>query len=96
MGRGLDSSQGSVNRLSHSSGERLFFGWGVAMKEESRRLYLKAGDQVFHVRYPEWGSGVVVEERNSGVVGGMSYVKVAFSDGQTRVFDNNFAHSCCC
>lgn len=69
---------------------------GVAMKEETRRLYLKAGDQVTHTRYPEWGAGVVVEERNSGVVGGMSYVKVAFNDGRTRVFDNNFAHSCCC
>ncbi|MBW2673028.1 MAG: DUF3553 domain-containing protein [Deltaproteobacteria bacterium] len=66
------------------------------MKEETRRLYLKAGDQVFHSRFPEWGPGVVVEERNSEVLGGMSYVKVAFGDGRTRVFDNNFANSCCC
>ena len=66
------------------------------MKEETRRLYLKAGDEVIHARYPEWGSGRVVEERNSGVVGGMSYVKVAFRDGRTRIFDNNFANSCCC
>jgi hypothetical protein len=66
------------------------------MKEETRRLYLKAGDQVFHSGFPEWGSGVVMEERNSGVPGGMSYVRIAFSDGMTRVFDNNFAHSCCC
>jgi len=67
-----------------------------AMKEETRRLYLKAGDHVFHSRFPEWGHGVVMEERNSEVLGGMSYVRVAFSDGCTRVFDNNFANSCCC
>jgi hypothetical protein len=66
------------------------------MKEETRRLYLKTGDQVVHLRYPEWGFGVVVEERNSEVLGGMSYVRVTFRDGQTRVFDNNFANSCCC
>ena len=66
------------------------------MKEETRRLYLKTGDQVFHLRYPEWGFGVVVEERNSEVLGGMSYVRVTFRDGQTRVFDNNFANSSCC
>ncbi len=66
------------------------------MKEETRRLYLKTGDQVYHLRFPEWGFGVVVEERNSEVLGGMSYVKVTFRDGQTRVFDNNFANSCCC
>ncbi len=66
------------------------------MREEIRRLYLKAGDQVVHRRYPEWGFGVVLEEWNSGVVGGMSYVRVIFRDGQTRVFDNNFANECCC
>ena len=66
------------------------------MKEEIRRLYLKTGDQVYHLRYPEWGFGVVIEERNSEVLGGMSYVKVTFRDGNTRVFDNNFANSGCC
>jgi len=35
------------------------------MKEEVRRLYLKSGDQVMHLKYPEWGFGVVVEEWNS-------------------------------
>jgi len=66
------------------------------MKEETRRLYLKTGDQVIHLRYPEWGFGVVVEERNSNILGGMSYVRIGFRDGNTRVFDNNFANSCCC
>jgi len=66
------------------------------MKEEIRRLYLQVGDQVIHRRFPGWGYGVVVEERNSQVLGGSSYVKIAFVDGSTRVFDNNFANSCCC
>lgn len=64
--------------------------------EETRYLYLKVGDWVFHQRYPEWGFGVVVEERNSLVLGGCSYVKIAFRDGQTRIFDNNFKSECCC
>lgn len=66
------------------------------MREEIRRLYLQVGDQVSHLRFPEWGSGVVIEERNSRVLGGSSYVKIAFGDGCTRIFDNNFANSCCC
>lgn len=69
---------------------------GGVMHEEVRRLYLKTGDQVIHLRYPQWGSGVVVEERNSNILGGMSYVKITFRDGYTRVFDNNFANSYCC
>lgn len=63
--------------------------------EETRRLYLKVGDWVFHQRYPEWGMGLVVEERNSLVVGGASYVKIIFRDGQTRIFDNNFQNPTC-
>jgi hypothetical protein len=66
------------------------------MREEIRRLYLKAGDQVIHLRFPEWGFGVVIEEWNSQILGGISYVKISFRDGQTRVFDNNFENSYCC
>ncbi len=66
------------------------------MKEEVRRLYLKSGDQVMHLKYPEWGFGIVTEEWNSRVWGGISYVKITFRDGNTRIFDNNFANSCCC
>jgi hypothetical protein len=64
--------------------------------EETRYLYLKVGDWVIHHRYPEWGSGLVIEERNSAVQGGSSYVKIAFRDGQTRIFDNNFKNATCC
>ena len=66
------------------------------MKEETRRLYLKPGDQVTHLRYPEWGFGVVIEEMNSNVLGGISYVRIAFRDGHIRIFDNNIDNSCCC
>ena len=69
---------------------------GIVMKEEVRRLYLQVGDQVIHRRFPQWGDGVVVEERNSQILGGCSYVRIAFRDGRTRVFDNNFDNSLCC
>ncbi|MGA2957571.1 MAG: DUF3553 domain-containing protein [Thermodesulfobacteriota bacterium] len=64
--------------------------------EERRHLYLKVGDWVIHPKYPEWGSGVVVEEQNSFVLGGLSLVKITFRDGQTRIFDNNFKNTTCC
>jgi hypothetical protein len=70
--------------------------WYKLNMEETRYLYLKVGDWVFHHRYPEWGSGIVVEERNSSVQGGSSYVKITFRDGQTRIFDNNFQNGTCC
>lgn len=66
------------------------------LKEEIRRLYLKPGDQVTHLRYPEWGFGIVTEEMNSNVLGGISYVRIVFRDGKTRIFDNNIENSCCC
>ncbi|MBN1829296.1 MAG: DUF3553 domain-containing protein [Deltaproteobacteria bacterium] len=67
-----------------------------SINEEIRRLYLRTGEQVVHLRFPEWGFGVVTEERNSAIAGGMSYVKIMFRDGRTRIFDNNFANACCC
>ena len=70
--------------------------WYKPFMEERRCLYLKVGDWVVHRKYPEWGSGRVVEEQNSSVLGGLSLVKIAFFDGQTRVFDNNFKNATCC
>jgi hypothetical protein len=64
--------------------------------EERRCLYLKVGDWVIHHKYPEWGPGLVVEEKNSLVLGGSSFVRVTFHDGQTRIFDNNFKNATCC
>ena len=61
-----------------------------------RRLYLKAGDRVVHLQFPEWGAGVVTQEGNSMLAGGLSFVRILFKDGQIRVFDNNFDNACCC
>lgn len=61
-----------------------------------RRLYLKLGDQVVHIRYPEWGNGEVVEERTAVTVGGMCFVRIMFADGHERSFINNLDdHNCC-
>jgi hypothetical protein len=68
----------------------------LSLYKETRRLYLQEGDEVIHKFYPRWGLGVVVEECNSCVVGGFSYVRIAFSDGKVRVFNNNFDSSTCC
>jgi hypothetical protein len=61
-----------------------------------RRLYLKLGDQVTHRRYPEWGSGEVVEERSAVTIDGMCFVRILFSDGQERSFINNLDDYNCC
>ena len=68
----------------------------VSLNREIRRLYLQEGDEVFHKNYPRWGLGVVVEECNSCVAGGMSFVRISFQDGKIRVFNNNFASQHCC
>lgn len=70
--------------------------WYKGAMEERRCLYLKVGDWVVHHKYPQWGAGLVVEEKNSLVLGGSSFVKITFRDGQTRVFDNNFKNATCC
>jgi len=100
--RCLERKAGEVNReailqglliLALDESEKVWYKRGM---EERRMLYLKVGDWVVHRKYPEWGSGRVVEEQNSSVVGGLSLVKVTFLDGQTRVFDNNFKNATCC
>ena len=59
-------------------------------------LFLKVGDRVYHKRFTRWGMGIVVEERTSELPGGFCYVRVDFTDGQKRVFDNNLKSECCC
>jgi len=59
-------------------------------------LFLKVGDRVYHKKFARWGMGVVVEERTSQLPGGFCYVRVNFTDGQVRVFDNNLKSECCC
>lgn len=63
---------------------------------EVQRLYLKLGDHVIHRRYPEWGQGVVVEERTSQLSGGFAMVRIVFKDGKERSFINNLDDQNCC
>lgn len=60
------------------------------------RLYLRIGDEVRHCRYPQWGVGVVVEERVSTLSGGLCLARVTFMDGQERSFINNLDDENCC
>lgn len=60
------------------------------------RLYLKLGDRVSHLRHYHWGVGEVVEEKHSNLEGGFCMVRVAFEDGQERVFINDLENHCCC
>jgi hypothetical protein len=61
-----------------------------------RTLYLQVGDHVYHKKYSQWGIGEVIEEWNSTLPGGPSFVKVEFQDSRLRVFDNDFKSVSCC
>jgi hypothetical protein len=63
---------------------------------DRRIIYLQVGDHVYHQRYSQWGIGEVVEEWNSSLPGGRSFVKVQFEDRRVRVFDNDFQSLSCC
>ncbi len=67
----------------------------IAMKE-IRRLYLAVGEEVVHLRHPEWGVGVVVEEINSNVPGGISMIKIEFTRGGVKTFNNDIDSLWCC
>lgn len=71
----------SENPLSLSSGKRLF---------------LRVGDEVNHLRYEEWGIGVVMEVMTSSVPGGTCLARVRFQDGQLRCFNNDLDNEACC
>ena len=61
-----------------------------------QRLYLKLGDLVIHSRFPEWGQGIVVEEKASKISGGLCMVRIVFKDGKERSFINDLDdHNCC-
>ncbi|NOX20459.1 MAG: DUF3553 domain-containing protein [Nitrospirae bacterium] len=61
-----------------------------------RRLYLRVGDRVVHLRYHYWGEGVVIEEKHSSLEGGFCLVKIRFEDGEERSFINDLDNECCC
>jgi hypothetical protein len=63
---------------------------------EEKRLYLRVGDEVSHLRYEEWGLGVVMEVMTSSVPGGTCLVRIRFQDGQMRCFNNDLDNEACC
>jgi hypothetical protein len=67
-----------------------------SMLRERKRLFLGVGDEVTHVRYEEWGIGVVMECMTSSVPGGTCLVRIRFQDGQLRCFNNDLDNDTCC
>lgn len=63
---------------------------------EAKRLYLRVGDEVNHLRHEEWGIGVVMEIMTSSVPGGTCLARVRFQDGQLRCFNNDLDNDACC
>ena len=63
---------------------------------EEKRLYLRVGDEVSHLRYEEWGMGVVMEIMTSSVPGGTCLARIRFEDGQMRCFNNDLDNEACC
>ncbi len=63
---------------------------------EGKRLYLRVGDEVNHLRYEEWGLGVVMEIMTSSIPGGTCLARVRFQDGQLRCFNNDLDNDACC
>lgn len=65
-------------------------------RSQGKRLYLGVGDEVNHLRYEEWGIGVVMEVMTSSVPGGTCLARVRFQDGQLRCFNNDLDNEACC
>jgi hypothetical protein len=63
---------------------------------EQKRLFLRVGDEVSHLRYEEWGTGVVIEIMTSSVPGGTCLARIRFQDGQMRCFNNDLDNDACC
>ena len=63
---------------------------------EGKRLYLRVGDEVNHLRHEEWGIGVAMEVMTSSIPGGTCLVRVRFQDGQLRCFNNDLDNQVCC
>ncbi len=61
-----------------------------------KKLYLKVGDKVIHIRFSLWGEGEVIEEKHSTLAGGFCFVRIMFQDGVDRSFINDLDNECCC
>ncbi|MDP3938561.1 MAG: DUF3553 domain-containing protein [Deltaproteobacteria bacterium] len=63
---------------------------------QNKRLFLSAGDTVYHERNRAWGEGRVVELMTSTLPGGSAFARVQWTDGRKRVFNNDLDHYQCC
>ncbi len=61
-----------------------------------KRLFLRVGDKVRHLRYFSWGTGEVVEEKHSELPGGFCFVRILFEDEAERSFINDMDNALCC
>jgi hypothetical protein len=61
-----------------------------------KRLYLKVGDRVNHIKRSSWGIGEVIEEKHSNLSGGFCFVRILFEDGKERSFINDLDSALCC
>lgn len=64
--------------------------------DEPKRLFLRAGDTVYHMNYRGWGVGWVVELVTSTLPGGSALARIVWNDGKKRVFNNDLDHYQCC
>jgi len=67
-----------------------------AASAEGKRLFLRVGDEVNHLRFEQWGIGVVMEVMTSSIPGGTCLARVRFQDGQLRCFNNDLDNDACC
>lgn len=61
-----------------------------------KRLFLRVGDRVRHLRYHYWGIGEVIEEKHSNLPGGFCIVRILFEDENERSFINDLNNELCC
>ncbi len=61
-----------------------------------KKLYLKIGDSVQHIRHSARDKGEVIEEKHSSLSGGSCLVRILFEDGIERSFINDIDKECCC
>jgi len=79
-----------------AAGENVPTSSDVAPIDEPKRLFLRAGDTVYHLRYRAWGVGQVVELMTSTLPGGSALARIVWNDGKKRVFNNDLDHYQCC
>jgi hypothetical protein len=95
-GRSTDAGKSTLSRVKMAPASSHRADDNHPALSERKRLYLRVGDEVNHLRYDEWGIGVVMEAMTSSVPGGTCLVRIRFQDGQLRCFNNDLDNESCC